>query len=41
MIKTAEVKIWGETVGAVTWDENTNRALFEYEPRFFRLGWDL
>lgn len=41
MITTAFVKIWGETVGAVAWNEATGIASFEYEPKFIHLGWDL
>src|SRR5680860_7468 len=41
MITTAFVKIWGETVGAVAWNEATGIASFEYEPKFTQLGWDL
>lgn len=41
MITTAYVKIWGETVGAVAWDENTGIASFEYEPQFVKRGWEL
>ncbi|MCI2082201.1 MAG: type II toxin-antitoxin system HipA family toxin [Bacteroidales bacterium] len=37
----AEVKIWGELVGAVAWDEKTGLAGFEYDPNFKKLGWDL
>ena len=33
-IKTAFVKIWGQTVGAVAWDEAQGVASFEYEPKF-------
>ncbi|WKN41394.1 type II toxin-antitoxin system HipA family toxin [Tunicatimonas pelagia] len=33
-VKTAFVKIWGQTVGAVAWDENQRLATFEYEPKF-------
>ena len=40
-MNTALVKIWGELVGAVAWDENTGIASFEYEPKFKRLNWDL
>ncbi|BAX78703.1 type II toxin-antitoxin system HipA family toxin [Labilibaculum antarcticum] len=40
-IKTAYVKIWGQTVGAVAWDENQGLASFEYEPKFKSLGIDL
>ncbi|HZJ35884.1 MAG TPA: type II toxin-antitoxin system HipA family toxin [Gillisia sp.] len=41
MITTAFVKIWGETVGAVAWNEATGIASFEYEPKFTQLGRDL
>jgi len=41
MITTAFVKIWGETVGAVAWNEATGIASFEYEPKFALLGRDL
>lgn len=37
----AEVKIWGELVGAVAWDENAGVAIFEYDPKFKKLNWDL
>ncbi|MDM8160217.1 type II toxin-antitoxin system HipA family toxin [Labilibaculum sp. K2S] len=40
-IKTAYVKIWGQTVGAVAWDENQDLASFEYEPKFKSKGIDL
>ena len=33
-IKTAFVKIWGQTVGAVAWDARQGLASFEYEPKF-------
>jgi len=33
-VKTAFVKIWGKTVGAVAWDEVQELASFEYEPKF-------
>lgn len=38
---TAFVKIWGEVVGAVTWDTGQQLAFFEYEPNFLSKGWDL
>jgi serine/threonine-protein kinase HipA len=41
MITTAFVKIWGETIGAVAWDSEQELALFEYEPNFHKLNWDL
>lgn len=34
MVKTAFVKLWGETVGAVAWDENQQMAFFEYDKKF-------
>jgi len=40
-MNTAFVKIWGEIVGAVAWDENTRLASFEYDDDFKRLNWDL
>ncbi|MCF8237318.1 MAG: type II toxin-antitoxin system HipA family toxin [Saprospiraceae bacterium] len=40
-MNSALVKIWGESVGAVAWDETTGIASFEYEPEFKRKGWDL
>lgn len=41
MITTAFVKIWGETIGAVAWDENSGTASFEYEPKFIAQQIDL
>jgi serine/threonine-protein kinase HipA len=40
-MNTAYVKIWGELVGAVAWDETTGYATFEYDPKFKTNGWDL
>ncbi len=37
----AEVKIWGELVGAVSWNEKTGLASFEYDSDFKKLNWDL
>ncbi len=34
MVKTAFVKLWGETVGAVAWDETQQMAFFEYDKKF-------
>jgi serine/threonine-protein kinase HipA len=39
--KTAFVKIWNQTVGAVSWDEITGVASFEYTPEFKVTGIDL
>ncbi len=40
-MNVADIKIWGELVGAVAWDEKTNLANFEYDPKFKKLNWDL
>jgi serine/threonine-protein kinase HipA len=40
-MQIAEVKIWGEFVGAVAWDTDNGLATFEYEPKFKSLNWDL
>jgi serine/threonine-protein kinase HipA len=40
-MNTAYVKIWGELVGAVAWNERTGIASFEYEPKFIKKDWDL
>lgn len=40
-MKTAFVKIWGEVVGAVAWDEKTGLANFEYDRNFKTLNWEL
>lgn len=41
MVNYAYVKIWGELVGVVIWDENTQSASFEYDANFIRKGRDL
>jgi serine/threonine-protein kinase HipA len=40
-MNAAYIKIWGETVGAVSWDENQALATFEYLPKFKNKGWEL
>ena len=40
-MNTAYVKIWGELVGAVAWDEDTGIATFEYDSKFKNHSWDL
>jgi len=40
-MNTAFVKIWGELVGAVAWEEDIGLATFEYDAAFKRKGWDL
>lgn len=41
MVTTAFVKIWGELVGAVAWDELSRSASFEYDPGFVKSGQEL
>lgn len=41
MIRNAFIKIWGETVGAISWDETIQTASFEYDPGFISKNWDL
>ncbi|MBD0822905.1 type II toxin-antitoxin system HipA family toxin [Aestuariibaculum marinum] len=39
--KTAFVKIWNQVVGAVSWNDDTGLASFEYTPEFKALGIEL
>jgi serine/threonine-protein kinase HipA len=41
IMDVAEVKIWGEVVGAVAWNDKTGVAVFEYDHEFKKLNWDL
>ncbi len=41
MVDVAEVKMWGELVGAVQWNDQQKLASFEFSPEFIRKGWDL
>lgn len=41
MVDVAEVKIWGELVGAIRWDESQQLGYFQYDPKFIQKGWDL
>lgn len=34
----AEVKLWGKTIGAVSWDNNAGRGNFQYDPAFAKSG---
>ena len=34
----AEVKLWGKTIGAVSWDSNAGRGNFQYDPAFAKSG---
>ena len=40
-MNAAEIKIWGELAGAVSWNEKTGLASFEYDSDFKKLNWDL
>lgn len=40
-IDTAVVKLWGHTVGAVSWLEDRQLAIFEYQPSFLSSGLDI
>ncbi|TVZ55079.1 serine/threonine-protein kinase HipA [Lutibacter sp. Hel_I_33_5] len=40
-IKTAYVKIWGEVIGAIAWNEDQGFASFEYTQKFKAKGLDL
>jgi serine/threonine-protein kinase HipA len=41
MVDVAEVRIWGELVGAIRWDEPQQLGYFQYDPGFIGKGWDL
>lgn len=41
MVNVAEVKIWGELVGAVYWDDKNKLANFQYDKNFLEKGFDL
>ncbi len=41
MVDFAEVRIWGEFVGAVRWDPDQHLASFQYDTKFLSKGWDL
>jgi len=41
MVDVAEVKIWGQLMGAVQWNDQQKLASFEYAPDFLNNGWDL
>ena len=34
----ARIKLWGKSIGAVSWDESSGLAHFEYEPDFIQSG---
>ena len=41
MVDVAEIKIWGETAGAIRWDQTQQLGYFEYDTAFLEKGWDL
>lgn len=41
MVDVASVKIWGELVGAVKWDDHQKIGVFEYAPKFIKQEWEL
>jgi len=41
MVDAAEIKLWGELVGAVRWDQDLLLGFFQYDPNFLKKGWDL
>lgn len=41
MVDVAEIKIWGQFVGAVRWEEREQLASFQYAPQFLRSGYEL
>ena len=41
MVVAAEIKLWGELVGAVRWDAQQQLGFFQYDPNFIKKGWDL
>ncbi len=41
MVDVAEVKIWGELVGAIRWDESQQLGYFQYDSKFILKDWDL
>lgn len=41
MVTLAYVNIWGHRAGVVMWNENTQSAVYEYDPAFERLGLSL
>lgn len=41
MVTTAYLKLWGERIGAVAWNDKQELAFFEYEKKFFRKGYNV
>ena len=40
-IETAEIRLWKQLVGAVSWQDDRGYAVFEYDPKFLRRGLDI
>jgi len=40
-IETAEIWLWKQLVGAVSWQNDRGYAVFEYDPKFLRSGLDI
>lgn len=40
-VDTALIKLWGNTLGAVSWLEDRGYAIFEYDPDFLKQGLDV
>lgn len=38
MVDVAEIKLWGQRVGAVRWDDDAGLASFQYDAQFLRSG---
>ncbi|MCD8209199.1 MAG: HipA N-terminal domain-containing protein [Bacteroidales bacterium] len=38
---TVNVKIWGEVIGVLAWDNSKDIAVFQYAPKFLRSGLDV
>ncbi|MDE7150356.1 MAG: HipA N-terminal domain-containing protein, partial [Bacteroidales bacterium] len=36
-----DIKLWGQSVGSLYWEKETEAAVFEYEKRFVRSGLDI
>ncbi len=41
MVDAAEIKLWGQLVGAVRWDAQNQLASFQYSPDFLKNQWDV
>jgi serine/threonine-protein kinase HipA len=41
MVDSAEIKLWGELVGAVRWDAQQQLATFQYSPTFLQKEWNI